>query len=155
MLQETPTAMKRNMLIVPAIVTVLALLVTPSGWPQSKKAREWQEGTLLSVEKTKELDSTTTTTDTEGKVKQGDKYSEQSTATKTQNYDYYAVYAIQAGNIVYTARQHLMFDFSKPANVTLGEKLKYAVEKDKLYMVDDNGKEFSAKIVKKALKDAQ
>ena len=147
--------MKVKKLMVPAIVSLLILMLPLASWPQSKKARDWQEGVLLSVEKTKELDSTTTTTDTQGKAKSGDKYSEQSTATKTQNYDYYAVYAVQAGNIVYTARQHLMFDFSKPANITLGEKLKYAVEKDKLYMIDDNGKEFSAKIVKKALKDAQ
>jgi hypothetical protein len=137
------------------LTAVLVMGIACIGWSQQKKTRDWQEGVLLSVEKTKELDSSTTTTDTEGKVKQGDKYSEQSTATKTQNYDYYAIYAVQAGNIVYTARQHLLFSFSKPANIALGEKLKYAVEKDKLYMLDDDGKEFSAKIVKKAMKDAQ
>ncbi len=81
--------MKARMLV----AALLVVGITCAGWAQ-KKARNWQEGVLLSVEKTKELDSTTTTTDTEGKVKQNDKYSEQSTATKTQNYEYYAVYAV-------------------------------------------------------------
>lgn len=137
------------------LAVVLVVGVACASWSQQKKTRNWQEGVLLSVEKTKELDSTTTTTDTEGKVKPGDKYSEQSTSTKNQNYDYYAIYAVQAGDIIYTARQHLLFSFSKPANIALGEKLKYAVEKDKLYMLDDDGKEFSAKVVKQALKSTQ
>lgn len=65
---------------------------------------------MLSVEKTRELESTTTTTNAEGKVKSGDngdKYSGQSTATQTPNYDNYVTYTIESGNLLYTAKQHL------------------------------------------------
>ena len=112
---------------------------------------------MLSVEKTRELESTTTTTNAEGKVKSGDngdKYSGQSTATQTPNYDNYVTYTIESGNLLYTAKQHLFFPWSKPANVSLGEKFKFAVQKDKLYILDDDGKESSAKIIKQAVKSA-
>lgn len=134
------------------------LLVAWAGLAQQKKARDWQSGRLLSMEKSRELESTTTTTNTEGKVKnntKGDKYSEQSTATETPNYDNYVTYAVEAGEFTYTAKQHLLFPWSKPANVAVGGQLKYAVEKDKLYLLDDDGKESSAKIMKKAVKGTQ
>lgn len=112
---------------------------------------------MLSVEKTRERESTTTTTNAEGNVKSGDngdKYSGQSTTTQTPNSDNYVTYAVEAGNVVYTAKQHLLFPWSKPANVSLREKFKFAVQKDKLYMLDDDGKESSAKIIKQAVTSA-
>jgi hypothetical protein len=140
------------------LIFLVVLLVAWAGLAQQKKARDWQSGRLLSMEKSRELESTTTTTNTEGKVKnnnKGDKYSEQSTATETPNYDNYVTYAVEAGEFTYTAKQHLLFPWSKPANVAVGGQLKYAVEKDKLYLLDDDGKESSAKIMKKAVKGTQ
>jgi uncharacterized GH25 family protein len=146
--------MKTRTLVVP----VLVLLIGYVGWSQDKKARDWQSGRLLALEKTRELESTTTNTNTEGKVKsgnKGDKYSEQSTATETPNYENYVTYTVEAGDFTYTAKQHLLFPWSKPANVAVGGNLKYAVVKDKLYLLDDDGKESSAKIIKKAVKGTQ
>ena len=139
------------------LISLLVVLIACASWSQDKKARDWQSGRLLSMEKTRELESTTTTTDTEGKVKsgnKGDKYSEQSRATETPNYENYVTYTVEAGDFTYTAKQHLLFPWSKPANLAVGGNLKYAVVKDKLYLVDDDGKESSAKIIKKAVKGA-
>ena len=136
-------------------ISLLVMLIACAGLAQQKKARDWQSGRLLSMEKSRELESTTTTTNTEGKVKsnnKGDKYSGQSTSTETPNYDDYVSYSVEAGEFTYTAKQHLLFPWSKPANVAVGGQLKYAAEKDKLYLLDDDGKESSAKIVKKAVK---
>jgi hypothetical protein len=139
-------------------ISLLVVLLAWAGSAQQKKARDWQSGRLFSMEKTRELESTTTTTNTEGKVKnnnKGDKYSAQSTSTETPNYDNYVTYTVEAGEFTYTAKQHLLFPWSKPANVAVGGQLKYAVEKDKLYLLDDDGKESSAKILKKAVKGTQ
>jgi hypothetical protein len=41
---------------------------------------------------------------------------------------------------------------SKPANLTVNEPITFAVEKRKLFVVDEDGKEHEMKIVKKALR---
>ena len=104
------------------------------------------------------LQGTTTSTDTEGKVKPSDKnakYSEHTTSTESANYDDFMNYVIEAGDRMYTGKQRLNFPWSKTANVTIGEKVKFAVQRDKMYLVDSDGKEFSMRIVKTALKSAQ
>ena len=41
---------------------------------------------------------------------------------------------------------------SKPANLTVNGPVKYAVEKRKLYVLDEDGKEHEMEIVKKVLR---
>ena len=135
-------------------IAMLFVLVASTAWSQSKNTRNWQTGRLLSQEKTHELESTTSTTNTEGNIKstsKGDKYSSQSTKTETQNYDDFEVYEIEAGGFHYTVKQRLPFPWSKPANIAIGSEFKYAIEKSKMYLLDDDGKENSGRIVKKAV----
>jgi hypothetical protein len=132
-------------------VILLSLLASAA----EKKARAWQEGKVVSMEKTHELQGTSTTTNTEGKVKptkKGDKYESQTTSTETPNYDDFMVYTIEAGDTVYTAKQRLNFPWSKPANVTVGGAVQFAVEKNKIYLKDGDGKESSASMVKMSAK---
>jgi hypothetical protein len=120
-----------------------------------KKTRAWQEGKLVSMEKTHELQGTNTTTNSEGKVKstsKGDKYESQSTSTETPNYDDFMVYTIEAGDNIYTAKQRLNFPWSKTANVNVGGNVQFAVEKNKIYLKDGDGKELSASIVRVSTK---
>ena len=117
----------------------------------AENSRNWQSGTLLEVEKEQVPQSTTKTSNTEGTAKnKGNKtdYSQTTTSTTTQDYDTFQVYTIEGDSKTYVAREKLMFPWSKPANVAVGEKVKYAVEKNKLYLLDDDGKQHKAGISK-------
>jgi len=56
------------------------------------------------------------------------------------------------GRRVYVAKEHLLFPWSKSANVTVGEAVKFFPEKNKIYILDDDGKEHKATIVKVSMK---
>ena len=73
------------------------------------------------------------------------------TTTTTDDYDTFQVYTIQGGTKTYVARERLLFPWSKPANVTIGDKVKYSVQKNTLYVLDEDGKQHKAGIVKVSL----
>jgi hypothetical protein len=132
------------------IAACVLLLIAPRAFG-ANKAREWQSGTLLETEKQQVPQSTTKTSNTEGTAKQkGNKtdYSQTTTSTTTEDYDTFQVYTIQGDAKTYVARERLMFPWSKPASIAVGEKVRYAVEKNKVYLVDDDGKEHKAGISK-------
>jgi hypothetical protein len=137
------------------ILILSALLVLPAF---AANPRDWQSGTLLETEQEKVPSGTTkhTSTDVNAKDK-GDstKYSGNSTSTTTQEYDTFQIYKIEGGGKIYTVRQRLLFPWSKAANVSVGEKLKYAVEKNTLYLLDDDGKEFKTGVKKVKMKAAE
>jgi hypothetical protein len=131
------------------------LLLSVLTTAEDKKSRTWQEGKIVSMEKTHELQGTTTTTNTEGKVKstnKGDKYESQTTSNETPNYDDFMVFTIEASDAVYTAKQRLNFPWSKPANLIVGGTVQFAVEKNRIYLKDSDGKESSASMVKMTAK---
>lgn len=124
----------------------------------SAAARDWQSGMLAEVEQEKINEGSTRHTTTDGSAKnRGNKtdYSQNSTTTTTDNIETYQVYTIEGDKKIYIAREHLLFPWSKPADVTVGESVKFAVEKGKLYILDDSGKEHKASIVKVRMKTAQ
>ena len=127
------------------------LLLIAAGAVGADNSRNWQSGTLLETEKQQVPQGTTKTSNTEGTAKnKGNKtdYSQTTTATTTHDYDTFQVYTIQGDSKTYVARERLNFPWSKPANITVGEKVKYAVEKNKLYLLDDDGKQHKAGISK-------
>jgi hypothetical protein len=65
------------------------------------------------------------------------------------------VYTIDTAGKTFIARQRLTFPRTKSANMNIDNKVKFAIQKDKIYLVDDDEKEISAKIVKAALKSTQ
>ena len=120
--------------------------------------RDWQSGILSEVEQEKINEGSTRHTSTDGSAKnRGNKvdYSQNSTTTTTDNIETYQVYTIEGDKKIYIAREHLLFPWSKPADVTVGDSVKFAVEKGKLYILDDSGKEHKASIVKVRMKTAQ
>lgn len=124
------------------LATVLLALVT--ALPAVAAARNWKAGTLMGTEQTKVKEGSTTTYNTDGNAKnKGNKtdYSQNTTKTTNDNMETYQIYTIEVGNKVYTASEHLLFPWSKPANVTVGEAMKLDIDKNKLYILDDDGKE--------------
>lgn len=116
--------------------------------------RDWQTGTLLSTEQSRELDGSTTTTQADGTVKKKGNKSELSgneTSNTTQNYEIYQTYTIRCEDRIYTAREHLLFPWSKPADITVGGPVKLAIQKNKLVLLDESNKEHKTSIVKKAM----
>ena len=121
-------------------------------------ARDWQSGTLIETEQEKVPSGSTSHSSADVTAKdKGDKtqYSGNRTTTTTQDYDTFQVYTIDGASKVYTAKEQLLFPWSKPANVTVGEKVKYFVDKNRMYLLDDDGKEHKAKITKVKMKSAE
>lgn len=117
----------------------------------SDSPREWKSGTLLETEKQEVRTGSTKRTNSDGTIKdKGNKadYSETTTSTTTEDHDTFQVYTIQGDTKTYIARERLLFPWSKPANVTVGEKVKYVVQKNTLYLLDDDGKQHKAGISK-------
>jgi hypothetical protein len=117
--------------------------------------RNWQTGTVTAMERQRIREGSTITSNSDGSSKdRGNRtdYSQNSTTTKTDNYENYQVYTIQSGDTVYSASEHLLFPWSKPANVTLGKPMKFAIEKGSMYLLDEDGKQHKASIVSTALK---
>lgn len=119
--------------------------------------RSWQSGMLLETEKEQVRQGTTKVKNTEGTAKDKGKktdYSQTTTSTTTDDYDTFQVYKIQGDTRTYVARERLLFPWSKPASVTVGEKVRYAVEKNTLYLLDEDGKQHKAGIGKVSMTTA-
>jgi hypothetical protein len=120
--------------------------------------RNWQNGTLTGTEQEKVKEGSTETSSTEGSAKgKGNKteFSKDTTATTTDHYETYQIYTIETDNRVYVVKEHLLFPWSKSANVSVGQPVKFAAEKNKVYILDDDKKEHKATIVKVNMKEAQ
>ena len=128
------------------VYVVLAMVLCASA-----AGRDWQSGTLMETEQQKERTGATRTSNTDGSVKdKGNKtdYSQTTTSTTSDDYDTFQVYTIRGASKTYIARERLLFPWSKPANVNVGETVKYVVDRNKLIILDDDGKEHKAGITK-------
>src|SRR4051794_3117726 len=114
-------------------------------------SREWKSGMLLEAEKQQVLTGSTRTTNRDGTVNEKGKkaeYSQTTTSKTTDDYDTFQVYTIQGDSKTYIARERLLFPWSKPASVSVGEKVKFVVQKNTMYLLDDEGKQHKAGISK-------
>ena len=128
------------------------MMLTLSIWA-SAQTRNWQTGTLVEAEQTKVREGSTKNTIRDRGDNSND--SQHSTTTTTDNYDTYQVFTIDAGQKTYVARERLFFPWSKPALATVGEPVKFAVEKNNLYILGDDGKQHKAGVVKVSMKTVQ
>jgi hypothetical protein len=141
----------------PRLFVAVLLLIAPGAFA-ADNSHHWQSGTLLESEKQQVRQGTTRTTNTEGSAKnKGNKtdYSQTTTSTSSDDYDNFQVYTIEGDAKTYIARERLLFPWSKPASVTVGEKVKYAVKKNTLYLLDDDGKQHKAGISKVSVNAAR
>ena len=117
----------------------------------------WQKGTLTATERQKIKEGSTITHNTDASAKDnGNKsnYSSNTTTTKSDNYENYQVYTIESGTVVYVASEHLLFPWSKAADIDLGHTVQFAVKRDKMFILDSSGKQHKATVVKTSLKSA-
>jgi hypothetical protein len=113
--------------------------------------RNWQTGTLMASQKQQVPAGSTAVTTTDGSENNRGDYSQNTIKTKSDDYDTYQVFTIQSGNITYVVREHLFFPWSKPADLTLGKPVRFALDNNSMYLLDSDGKEHKVSIVKTAL----
>ena len=132
--------MKRNR-VISAILPALLLTTTLA------LAAEWHTGKLMDTEKQEVPTGSTTTYNTDAHAKNG-KYSQNTTAHTNDNTDTYQVFTIETHTKTYVVRQKLNFPWSKPANISLGEEVKFMIQGNKMTILDDDQKQQKATIVK-------
>ena len=125
--------MKR--LTVIGIPVAVMLVGISSVFASPIKEREWREGKLIDIGS----DPYTygSVVNGTGGVHQGERIT----------------YRIDDGKYIYTA-SHTHRRHDKALPVTVNDKIKFAIEKEKVYILDEDGKEHELKFVKKTLKDA-
>ena len=75
-------------------------------------------------------------------------------AHTTENTDTYQVFIIQTPAKTYVVREKLNFPWSKPANISLGEEVKFTIQGNKMTILDDDQKQHKASIVKASVTQA-
>ena len=132
-----------------AVALLSALLLTST----LAFANSWQTGQLMDTEKQEVPTGSTTTYNSDGQAKNG-KYSQNTTAHTTDNIDTYQVFTIQTPTKTYVVREKLNFPWSKPANISLGEEVKFTIQGNKMTILDDDQKQHKASIVKASVTQA-
>lgn len=125
--------MKRLMIAVMSVATACACVLPGFGAPI--KERDWQEGKLTDI--ISEPYTVGYMANGVGGVAQLERIS----------------YVIDTGKYIYTLR-HIHHRKDTAMSVTVNTTVKFAVTKDKAYLVDEEGEEHELKFVKKTLKDA-
>ena len=113
--------------------------------------REWQTGTVVDYERQVVPQGSTITSNTDGNARNQNgrvRYSENTTTTSSNNDDTYQVYTIKAPRTTYLVSEKLWFPWSKPASVTVGGPVKYAIDGNKMYLLGTDSKEHKGTIVK-------
>jgi len=114
------------------------------------KERPWQEGMLLNPENNAFFRSTEKTTKPSPSTSLfGGNASQETPQTAVSVKDNYV---LNAGDVAYLVERPRL-STARPANVFITMQVKFFVEKDKLYMVDRDGKEVVTKIVKQSRKE--
>ena len=102
----------------------------------------------MDTEKQEVPTGSTTTYNSDGQAKNNGKYSQNTTAHTTDNTDTYQVFTIETPTKTYIVREKLNFPWSKPANIALGEEVKFMVQGNKMTILDDDQKQHKTSIVK-------
>lgn len=79
-------------------------------------------------------------------------YHGSTSTSQTAIYRVYETFIIEGETYTYVAQERLRWRWSKPANLTVNGPVRYAVEKRKLYVIDDDGKEHEMEVVKRILR---
>src|SRR5215469_859661 len=111
-------------------------------------ATDWQTGKLTDSDNVQVNTGSTTTYNTDAKYKDG---SQSGTAHTTNDTDTSPVFTIQTPAKTYVVREKLNFPWSKPANITVGEDVKFIIQGNKMTILDDDEKQHKASIFKSSL----
>jgi hypothetical protein len=113
-------------------------------------AQQWMTGKLVDTERQEVPSGSTTTFNSDSDSKNGNRSKSGSSHTNEET-DVYQVFTIQAADKTYVVRQKLNFPWSKPANIVVGEDVKFTVHGNKVVILDDDQKQQKASVVKASL----
>jgi hypothetical protein len=138
-------------------VCVVAFLSTalPTISQAAKHERDWQNGKLLDAEKSRVYLGTYATTNTYGNANvygNSATYNGSSNTSHQARYGLEEVEVVDSGDKIYVISRFLKYRWNKQVNVTVNAPIKFAVDGDHMYLLDDDGHEYKTKIVKKTLK---
>jgi hypothetical protein len=118
------------------------------------KERAWQTGKVLDSQQQRYFAGTVGNSNTSGNVDSSGNIHANSSGGETAVYRVVEDFVIEGEQYVYLAQEHLRWRWSKAANVTVNGPVKFAIEKRKLYAIDEDGKEHEMEIVKKTLRSS-
>jgi hypothetical protein len=121
------------------------------------KVRNWQTGRALDPQRSQYFVGAVCIANTADTAKADGGwagYGIQQNASVRAAYQRYETFLIEGDTYAYLAQEHLQEMSSKPANLTVNEPVKCAVDKRKLFVIDQDGKEHEMEIVKKVLRHA-
>jgi hypothetical protein len=119
----------------------------------AEKQRDWQLGKVLDTQRQRYFAGTFSSGSANGKVDEDSgTFRGQTDSSSTAVYRVFENFVIEGDKYVYLGQERLRWRWSKAANVTVNGPVKYAVEKRKLYILDEDGKEHEMEIVKKTLR---
>jgi len=130
-------------------ISTLILLVLLSSIAAGKKERQWQTGKLLDTNS--EGYTTYGGSSTQGHVNADGTYTASTTPSSWRHQKY--VFVIQGDDMIYVVSHVLSFRWSKEVHLTVNGPVKYAVEKDNFYLLDEKDREFKMHIEKKILRE--
>lgn len=136
-----------------AALCVFALGLLPSA--RAAKQLDWQVGTLRDSERSRYFAGTVGDWNTNGNVNaygNNANYHSNTNSSQTAVYRVCQNYEIEGDQYVYLAQQHIKWRWSKAADISVNGRVQYAVDKRKLYLVDEQRKVYELEIVKKILK---
>jgi hypothetical protein len=125
----------KRLAVIGIAVAVMSTSIAPV-FSSPIKEREWLEGKLLDIGSAPYTYGSVV--NGTGGVHQGERIT----------------YRIDDGKYVYTA-SHTHRRRDKALPLTVNDKIKFALEKDKVYILDEDGKEHELKFVKKTLKESE
>ena len=137
-----------------ALLLVLCLLTSISTFAAEKK-REWQTGKVLDSERSRYFAGTVGSANTTGNAQANGNYGTYQGTTNTSQaavYRVYQTFLIEGETTAYLAQERLAWRWSKAANLTVNGSVKFAIDKRKLYVTDEDGKEHEMEILKKILR---
>jgi hypothetical protein len=141
-----------------ALIAVLVCLFALTPLRAAEKPLDWQVGILRDSERSRYFAGTVGSSNENGTATgYGNTATYQGTtsSSRTAVYRVYQNYEIEGDQYVYLAEQHIKWRWSKAADITVNGRIQYAVDKRKLYLVDDQRKVYELQIVKKILKAPQ
>lgn len=137
------------------ICAVGLIMLLPGTALSAEKVRNWDTGKVIDSERSRYFAGTVGSDNTVGTAQTNGNYGTyqgQTTTTQTAVYRVYQTFAIEGHTYAYVVQERLRWRWSKPANLTVNAPVKFAVEKRKLFVIDDDGKEHEMEIIKRVLK---
>lgn len=129
----------------------IAVVIFASLGVGAEKNRGWQTGKVLDSQRSRYFAGTVGNANTTGTAQSGT-YQGNTNSSQTAVYRVYETFLIEGETHAYFAQQRLRWHWSKPANLTVNGPVKFAVEKRKLFVIDEDGKQHEMEIVKRILR---